>query len=141
MFSLVGQRVLWSALELETTISPPLLRRVGRSARGERHRPVILEGDLRDEVAIGCPGDTFFGPSFPGRVELYPGAEAVGTLDAHDAAAVYHGSSPYDRVGWVLTADADLTGDGLADLVVGAPRADDGGEDGGAVYLLTAPLW
>ena len=57
-----------------------------------------------------------------------------------DAAAVLVGNSPGDRFGYDLAAAGDGDGDGLAELLVGAPRVDAGLEDVGKVLLFEAPL-
>jgi hypothetical protein len=92
------------------------------------------------EVVIGCGGDHYLGISLPGRLEIYRGADAVGMLDAHTAARVIVGSSPSDYLGDTISADEDLTGDGLDDLVFGAPYDDTAGPNAGAVYILQSPV-
>jgi hypothetical protein len=69
---------------------------------------------------------------------VYSGLGAVGTLDATDADRVLVGRAPGDLFASTLTADGDVSGDGVADLVVGAPY-DPG--DAGAVYVFPSPLW
>jgi hypothetical protein len=54
-------------------------------------------------------------------------------LLAGDAAQVY--GTQGDDFGWQLAAGRDVTGDGVADLVVGAPGDGDGSAPGGAVYI------
>lgn len=98
------------------------------------------DGDGFDEAAIGCARDWYFGVMLPGRVELYSGADAVGEVDALGAARVFVGEGGFDLFGHALAADEDLTGDGMADLVVGAPGDGTVSPSGGAVYLLQSPL-
>ncbi|MCO4746674.1 MAG: FG-GAP repeat protein [Proteobacteria bacterium] len=74
-----------------------------------------------------------------GAVIQWRAARAGGR--AADANLVLHGASPADRLGETLVACPDLTGDGLPDLLVGAPRmshaADSGlGTRAGGVFLL-----
>ena len=45
-----------------------------------------------------------------------------------------------DEAGWAISAAGDMDGDGLGDLLVGAPGDDDGGEDAGAVWLVPSSL-
>jgi hypothetical protein len=42
-----------------------------------------------------------------------------------------------DRFGWSVAEIGDFDGNGVTDLVVGAPWDDDGGTDTGAVYIVT----
>ena len=98
-----------------------------------------LDGDGLDELAITMPG--FSGDAVHDAREL-AGAVVVVTpgalptdrdWDLADADAVLWGQAK-DQAGTDVRCDEDLTGDGLVDLVVGAPFAGEG--DAGAVYLV-----
>jgi hypothetical protein len=98
------------------------------------------DGDGHDEVVVGCEG----GGDEPGRVMVFSGADVVGDLDVDDAALVLHtvndlSAPPGDLFGYTLQADVDLTGDGLQDLVIGAPGEVRDGQLGG-VYVLHSPV-
>ncbi len=102
------------------------------------------DGDGHDEVVVACAGDPYFGDA-SGRVEVYSGADLVGTVDAHDARLVLHGNnqrdaSPIDFFGYDIVADEDLTGDGLQDLVIGVPNEWRDDQPGG-VYVVHSPLF
>jgi len=74
-----------------------------------------------------------------GEVTLLPSstwAEVDGTLVAEDIETRWRGTSIGARAGSALDCSQDLTGDGFADLVVGAPFEDGAGEATGAVYLV-----
>jgi hypothetical protein len=102
------------------------------------------DGDGRAELLIGCPRDEFQGVDLPGRVELYAGARVSGTVDATLADRIFVGRSPDDRFGTAALGDADVTGDGEPDLVVGAPGDTANGTHlqplSGAVYVIPGPL-
>ncbi|MBN1334753.1 MAG: FG-GAP repeat protein, partial [Deltaproteobacteria bacterium] len=49
--------------------------------------------------------------------------------------ATLQGGGASDRFGWAVASAGDNSGDGVADLLVGAPYADDGGTNAGAAYL------
>jgi len=66
----------------------------------------------------------FFGPLAPS-----PTPRAAGS-----ASAVFHGAANYDHFGSSVSV-CDVTGDGQADLLVGAPLNDASGSNGGAVYV------
>jgi len=102
---------------------------------GER---VAFVGDL------DADGDTEAGMAAPdagtgGMVYVLQGPTlgAVGLdFDAHGR---FDGASTNDHAGRGLSGLPDVDGDGNPELVVGAPGADDGASDGGAVYLVYGP--
>ena len=60
----------------------------------------------------------------------------AGTMSVDSwADATVGGTGSSDRLGQALDIADDLTGDGIADLVVGAPYDDDGASNAGAVWL------
>ena len=63
----------------------------------------------------------------------------VDVLSSADAPRVLVGAAAGDRAGVSLRASADLTGDGLRDLVLGATADDAGGEDAGAIFVWSGP--
>jgi hypothetical protein len=66
-----------------------------------------------------------------------PESGLVGQLSVADADAVFYGAE-HDHVGAEVRALADLTGDGVPDIAVGATTANEGFIGSGAVYLLPA---
>lgn len=96
-----------------------------------------VDGDGRADVAIGSPG----GPggldsaAVPGSVEVYSGP-LPGRYSAQDATWNFSlgGGTPDSFGSQVATGDVD--GDGLADLVIGAPGASDRGASAGAVAVI-----
>jgi len=69
----------------------------------------------------------FFGPSLPS-----------GSIAQADATLL--GEHVEGRLGFSLDGGRDVNGDGVPDLVVGAPRASVSAEEGGAVYVAFGPL-
>ena len=92
--------------------------------------PGVLVGMLRGDEGTSPCSDR----SSAGLVAWYPGADLDGdhTIDQFDAALMIVGTGDPIYLGQGLTA-GDLDGDGLADMVLGAPG--DGGY--GAVYLVS----
>ena len=60
-------------------------------------------------------------------------------MDRSDAVASIYGSLTNDYLGNGLTGGADLNGDGLEDIMIGAPGVDTGGTAAGAMYVI--PGW
>jgi FG-GAP repeat len=99
-----------------------------------------LNGDRRSDVVVGAPGASprgrrqsgsayvVFGRRRPGRLELGELGSAGFRID---------GARPGDRAGDAVGLSADTSGDRLADVLVGASRADAGGlRDAGSAYLV-----
>ncbi len=91
-----------------------------------------FDGDGLPDLVVGAPSADVGGTN-AGEVYVWFGAPTgSGSLD--DADLSFEGVDAGDRAGsWVGGGDVD--GDGLTDLVVGAPEAD----TGGVAYVLLAP--
>lgn len=90
-----------------------------------------LDGDGRADLAVGAPGyDSAGAPStLDGRVYVYNGAAGgidVGLVQELPNPFTDPGPGSGERFG-VALASADLDGDGVSDLAVGAPDASPGG--------------
>lgn len=98
-----------------------------------------LEGDGVIDLAVGAPGDDSGGDNRGAVWVLFMNNN--GTVDI--ARKIAHGSGGFggnldnnDRFGSAVAGIGDLNGDGFADMAVGAPFDDDGGNDRGAVWIL-----
>ena len=96
---------------------------------------IDLDGDGFDDAAIGAhlsePGAT---PNNAGAVYVVAGpATAAATVDTHPYLG---GAATGDWLGWAVSGGADVDGDGYDDLLAGAPTADDGGANSGAVRVV-----
>ncbi len=98
-----------------------------------------MDGDGLSDVAIGAPGAGVTGEE-PGRVDLFlAGALSSGApWDTSDADLVLEGEVAGNRAGWVVASAGDLDGDGLGDLLVGAPGSEEGGFGSGKAYAVLA---
>lgn len=120
-----------------------------------------------DGDGYGDPGNILAGcdepPGYVGNAEDcnddeatdYPGAAELcdevdndcdGRLDetcaieVAEAYASFTGESTLDYAGYDLSAEGDLNGDGIADLVIGAPQVDVGATNVGRVYIVNGPV-
>ncbi len=63
-------------------------------------------------------------------------ADLPALLEDTDLDATFTGEATFDYAGRTISGAADVNGDGLADLLVGAYGSDDGATGGGETYLL-----
>ena len=93
-----------------------------------------VNADGFDDLLIGAPysdkGGSNAGAAF---VMLGP---VSGDFSLHDATAQLFGEADNDSAGVALGSAGDVDGDGLDDLIIGAPRSTIGGDDAGAAYLV-----
>jgi hypothetical protein len=88
-----------------------------------------VDGDGQADVLVGTDPRTLLGqPAAPGSVRLLSGADGS-LIRAHTDGSLGSG------YGTVVAALGDVTGDGVPDLGVGAPRADANGLDSGTAHL------
>ncbi len=92
------------------------------------------DGDGQAEIAIGASSDGGSG-SGAGRVTVWGGGGFSGSYAIGDASTTWVGASTGRSALGTALALGDLDGDGYADLLMGAPSADTGGVDAGAMYL------
>ena len=94
-----------------------------------------VDGDGLDDILVGSPfGQTWTG----GKAYLVLGASlgADTEIDLEDADYVFIGEAADDYAGLSVSSAGDVDGDGLDDIIVGAPRNDEGGEYAGKAYLV-----
>jgi hypothetical protein len=107
--------------------------RVDGVARGERFGTAVaggrdLDGDGFGDLVVGAPNATFFGRRESGAAYVLYGGPRNGALDLRiaprDSFDLIGGRSPRDHTGRSVAQTADSTGDGVPDLLIGAPDAD-----------------
>jgi hypothetical protein len=97
-----------------------------------------VDGDGLGDVLVGAWGEPSAG-SEAGATYLLLGPLS-GTLMPEDAAARLRGEATGDSSGQAVAGVGDRTGDGLPDLLIGAPNADDAGFSSGAAYLISGAV-
>ena len=102
-----------------------------------------FNGDGLADLLVGAPLDGRIGDADGagasyvvfGRAGL-AGLEEVKLGNLGDRGFRLAGDASGDFFGLSVSGAGDINGDGLADLIVGAPRSDANGEDAGAAYVL-----
>ena len=95
-----------------------------------------VDGDGFDELLVGAhqPYDG------TGMAYLFRGP-VTGVLDVGSADLALQGEAEGDRAGAAVAAAGDVDGDGLADLLVGAPKSDSFEINAGIAYLMLGASW
>ncbi len=97
-----------------------------------------VDGDGFAELMVGVPGSDVRAEN-GGLVAILEGPlDAEEELD--NAPVLLYGAQSGDGAGDALAPAGDLDGDGISDLLVGAPGADTSAEDAGIAYVLAGPL-
>ena len=117
-----------------------LLRRIDGAADNDFAGEALagtgdFNGDGRDDVVVGTPGADL---SAGAAVVVY-GSGTAGPLDLAalgTAGLRIDGIARRDFAGSAVAAAPDMNGDDLADVLIGAPGADHGGENAGAAYVV-----
>ncbi|MEM7202513.1 MAG: hypothetical protein AAF628_19735 [Planctomycetota bacterium] len=86
-----------------------------------------VNGDNMEDFVAGAPGDDNLRPD-AGMIRVYSGADGT-TLWQVDGRLVGGG------LGESVASAGDADGDGIGDVIAGAPRQDIGGVDSGAAYV------
>ena len=110
-----------------------------------------VDGDGNTDLLIGAPRNFADGAN-TGKTHLMRAVDILAqpTFTAFDlrteASAAFEGEAPFDYSGVSVASAGDVNGDGMADLLVGAPYNDEGEdgltstEDAGATYLILSPF-
>ncbi len=99
-----------------------------------------LNGDGRQEVLIGAPGNDAGGPD-AGAVYVVWGKSTNSGVNLTSVAAGIGGfrivgENGGDAAGTALGTVGDLNGDGIAEILIGTPDSNAGGSNSGAVYVV-----
>jgi hypothetical protein len=89
---------------------------------------------IANDVVTGAPKDNGTAGADVGSIGVFDGGGGAGAHTLASAVRVY-GRAASDQLGARVTV-ADVTGDGYADVLAGAPGDDRAGDGAGAVYLV-----
>lgn len=100
-----------------------------------------INGDGISDIIVGAHGGNNGGTNAGEAYVIYGKAGFLrGTLDVSNLAAsdgfIIQGGVPDDQAGWSVSSAGDVNGDGVGDLIVGAPFSDVGGSDAGSAYVI-----
>ena len=94
-----------------------------------------VDGDGRADLLIAVPGDYYVNEERHGKAYLYLGPIESGALLPTEATWVFVGEELADWAASSIDSAGDVNGDGLDDLLFGAPENDEAGERAGKAYL------
>lgn len=100
---------------------------------GESAAVADVDGDGIDDLVVGAPRNDAFGTD-TGRVYVFRGGAHLGSGTADDADVILSGMPTHNAFGESLRT-ADVDGDSIADVLVGAPDADYLNDRNGRVYV------
>ncbi len=101
-----------------------------------------FNGDGYDDFIVGAPQNEAGSATNQGGAYIIYGRVDAGADDINLATGVgtrgiaIRGSITGDQAGFAVNSAGDVNGDGLDDVIVGAPLSDAGGADAGAAYLI-----
>ncbi len=117
----------------------------GDAAFNQAGRSVSLAGDVNgdgiDDLIVGAPFG-YYGSTNAGEAYVIYGeaGDTRGALDLTGLTAaqgfVIQGDVAGDQAGLSVASAGDVNGDGIGDLIVGAPGSDDGGDLAGEAYVV-----
>ncbi|SON55493.1 Hemolysin, plasmid [Hartmannibacter diazotrophicus] len=121
---------------------------IGEEPRDEAGSTVANAGDINGDgyadLLITARGP-YYDDAFVTKVYVVFGGDdlspAGGTIELADIAAgnggfEIVGGTASDQYGESVASAGDVNGDGFDDMIIGAPRADDGGQNSGAAYVV-----
>lgn len=95
-----------------------------------------LNGDGFEDLVVGAPGVGLVAGADAGAVYVFYGPLTGGARPAASASAIIYGQMPGDKAGSSVQIVPDMNGDGIDDLLIGAPGVATGAAGGGAMYII-----
>ncbi len=126
----------------ETSLAQVASKMRGENPGDEAGTAVAMAGDVdgdgHDDLLIGAPHRPAAGEDNGAAYVVY--GPVLGVIELAIAPARLTGEVSGDQAGTAVAGGGDVNGDGLADVLVGAPYQSGGGSEAGAVYLFLGPV-
>lgn len=106
--------------------------------RPEGHLPASAANDCDDTDPLTHPGANEYCDGVDNDCDGQADPTSCRPLESADV--VLRGAAAGHRLGTLVAAVGDLTGDGTPDILVGAPQADPAGNSSGLAYILAGPI-
>lgn len=90
-----------------------------------------IDGDGFGDLLVGAPNQSPGGSYRAGSAYIFSGASGL-------LIRQFDGQGPYHNFGIAVAGASDLDGDGLGDVIIGAPGADPGGGFAGSTYVYSS---
>lgn len=97
-----------------------------------------VNGDGYEDLLVGAENRAVPSTASGGVYVVFGPVE--GTLSLSDADVIFQPASAAEAVGASLLGDVDLNGDGIDDIVIGAPGAQGDAPRAGRVYIVHGPI-
>jgi hypothetical protein len=94
---------------------------------------------LADDVVVGASREDSGGSDAGAAYVMF--GPASGKVDLSQSDGKIVGENDGDQLGSSVSAGGDVTGDDVADILVGAPQWDGAGTDDGAAYMVSGGGW
>lgn len=115
------------------------------AAGGDQSGGAVATGDFNGDgigdLLIGADGADRSGRGSGttyvvfGRRGSFSSSLSLGSLNGKNGFKI-NGENPFDRSGRAVASAGDINGDGIEDILVGAPSEDSGGKTAGAAYVV-----
>ena len=99
-----------------------------------------VNGDGIDDVIVGAPFGDEGGSNAGEAYVIFGKASGIANIDVTSLTTadgfIVQGDVANDRAGWSVSAAGDVNGDGIDDVIVGAPTGSNGGTYAGEAYVI-----